>query len=261
MKYKNLKFEIENNIGRIVLNRPEAANAITIPLVKELLDIAIKCEAGAPIRALILQGEGSIFCAGGDLKYMTEQENLKEAISEMIGILHVALSKIDHLDVPLIGAITGTAAGAGLSLVSACDMAVAGKNVKFTSAYTAAGLTPDGSSTFHLPRSIGKKRTMELMLTNRVLSADEALDWGLINSVVDDDQVISETNKLAEKIANGPTMAFGGVKEMIRQTFSNGLETQMELESQIFSKQLIGEDGPEGIKAFTSKRKPEFKGK
>ena len=261
MKYKNLKFEIENNIGRIVLNRPEAANAITIPLVKELLDIAIKCEAGAPIRALILQGEGSIFCAGGDLKYMTEQENLKEAISEMIGILHVALSKIDHLDVPLIGAITGTAAGAGLSLVSACDMAVAGKNVKFTSAYTAAGLTPDGSSTFHLPRSIGKKRTMELMLTNRVLSADEALDWGLINSVVDDDQVISETNKLAEKIANGPTMAFGGVKEMIRQTFSNGLETQMELESQIFSKQLKGKDAKEGIEAFTSKRKPEFKGK
>lgn len=260
MKYKNLKFEIENNIGRIVLNRPEAANAITIPLVKELLDIAIKCEAGAPIRVLILQGEGSIFCAGGDLKYMTEQENLREAISEMIGILHVALSKIDHLDAPLIGAITGTAAGAGLSLVSACDMAVAGKNVKFTSAYTAAGLTPDGSSTFHLPRSIGKKRTMELMLTNRVLSADEALDWGLINSVVDDDQVINEANKLAERIANGPTMAFGGVKEMIRQTFSNGLETQMELESQIFSKQLKGNDAKEGIKAFTEKGRPGFKG-
>ena len=154
----------------------------------------------------------------------------------------------------------GTAAGAGLSLVSACDMAVAGKNVKFTSAYTAAGLTPDGSSTFHLPRSIGKKRTMELMLTNRVLSSKEALDWGLINSVVDDDQVLNETNKLAEKIANGPTMAFGGVKEMIRQTFSNGLETQMELESQIFSKQLKGKDAKEGIKAFTEKGKPSFKG-
>ena len=96
-------------------------------------------------------------------------------------------------------------------------MAVAGKNVKFTSAYTAAGLTPDGSSTFHLPRSIGKKRTMELMLTNRVLSAEEALDWGLINTVVDDDQVLIEANKLAEKISNGPTKAFGGVKEMIRQ--------------------------------------------
>ena len=102
---------------------------------------------------------------------------------------------------------------------------------------------------------------MELMLTNRVLSSEEALDWGLINSVVDDDQVINETNKLAKKIANGPTKAFGGVKEMIRQSFSNGLETQMELESQIFSKQLRGEDGPEGIKAFISKRKPEFKGK
>ena len=260
MNYKNLRFEIENNIGRIILNRPEAANAITIPLVKELLDIAIKCESGAPVRALVLQGEGSIFCAGGDLKYMTEQENLREAISEMIGILHVALSKIDHLDTPLIGAITGTAAGAGLSLVSACDMAIAGKNVKFTSAYTAAGLTPDGSSTFHLPRSIGKKRTMELMLTNRVLSAEEALDWGLINTVVDDDQVLIEVNKLAEKISNGPTKAFGGVKEMIRQSFSNGLETQMELESQVFGEQLKGQDAKEGIRAFTEKEKPSFKG-
>ena len=261
MEYKNLKFEVENNIGRIILNRPEAANAITIPLVKELLDVAIKCESGEPIRALILQGEGSIFCAGGDLKFMTEQDSLRESISEMIGILHVALSKIDHLDAPLIGAITGTAAGAGLSLVSACDMAIAGKSVKFTSAYTAAGLTPDGSSTFHLPRSIGKKRTMELMLTNRVLSADEALDWGLINSVVDDDDVIKEANKLAGRIALGPTKAFGGVKEMIRQSFSNGLETQMELESQIFLKQLKGEDWPEGIKAFTEKRGPSYKGK
>ena len=179
----------------------------------------------------------------------------------MIGILHLALTKLDHLDTPLIGGITGTAAGAGLSLVSACDMAIAGKGVKFTSAYTAAGLTPDGSSTFHLPRSIGKKRTMELMLTNRVLSAEEALDWGLINSVVNDEDVINETNKLAEKIARGPTKAFGGVKEMIRQSFSNGLETQMELESQIFSDQLKGEDGPEGIEAFTSKRKPDFKGR
>ena len=99
------------------------------------------------------------------------------------------------------------------------------------------------------------------MLTNRVLSADEALDWGLINSVVDDDDVIKEANKLAGRIALGPTKAFGGVKEMIRQSFSNGLETQMELESQIFSEQLKGEDGPEGIKAFTEKRRPSYKGK
>ena len=102
---------------------------------------------------------------------------------------------------------------------------------------------------------------MELMLTNRVLSSKEALEWGLINKVVDDEEVINETNKLALKIAQGPTKAFGGVKEMIRQSFSNGLETQMELESQVFSEQLKGLDGPEGIEAFTSKRKPEFKGK
>ena len=99
MKYENLKFDVQDNIGRITLNRPNSANAITIPLVKELLDVAIRCESGEKVRVLILQGEGPIFCAGGDLKFMTEQKNLRSAISEMIGILHVALSKIDHLEV------------------------------------------------------------------------------------------------------------------------------------------------------------------
>ena len=178
----------------------------------------------------------------------------------MLGYLHAALGKIDHLDTPLVGAISGTAAGAGLSLVSACDLAIAGESVNFTMAYTAAGLTPDASSTFHLPRSIGKKRTMELMLTNRVLSSNEALDWGLINSVVPDDNVNDEAEKLARKLADGPTKAYAGVKNMLRQTFSNGLETQMEEESQIFAQQLKGKDGIEGIKAFTEKRKPDFKG-
>ena len=101
---------------------------------------------------------------------------------------------------------------------------------------------------------------MELMLTNRVLSSNEALDWGLINSVVPDDNVNDEAEKLARKLADGPTKAYAGVKNMLRQTFSNGLETQMEEESQIFAQQLKGNDGIEGIKAFTEKRKPDFKG-
>ena len=147
-----------------------------------------------------------------------------------------------------------------MSLVSACDLAIAGESVNFTMAYTAAGLTPDASSSFHLPRSIGKKRTMELMLTNRVLSSKEALEWGLINSVVPDENVIEESEKLAKKLAKGPTKAYAGVKNMLRNTFSNGLETQMEEESQVFAEQLKGHDGIEGIKAFTEKRKPNFKG-
>tara|TARA_B100001179_G_C18595454_1_gene407013 strand:- start:1313 stop:2098 length:786 start_codon:yes stop_codon:yes gene_type:complete len=261
MSYETLKFEINNGVGTITLNRPDAANAINIPMAKDLLKVAIECESGAPVRVLLLKGEGKLFCAGGDLKFISELDNLRAGLAEMLGYLHSALGKIDHLDAPLIGAITGTAAGAGLSLVSACDLAIAGESVNFTMAYTAAGLTPDASSTFHLPRSIGKKRTMELMLTNRVLSAKEGVKWGLINLVVADDQVIEESEKLARKIAEGPTRAYAGVKEMLRQSFSNGLETQMELESQIFANQLKGQDGPEGIKAFMEKRKPEFKGK
>ena len=260
MKYETLKFDIDQGLGIITLNRPEAANAINIPMAKDLLNIAIECEGGAPVRSLLLKSEGKLFCAGGDLKFISELDNIRSGLAEMLGYLHAALGKIDHLDTPLVGAISGTAAGAGLSLVSACDLAVAGESVNFTMAYTAAGLTPDASSTFHLPRSIGKKRAMELMLTNRVLSSKEALDWGLINSVVADDSVNDEAEKLARKLANGPTKAYAGVKNMLRQTFSNGLETQMEEESQIFAQQLKGNDGIEGIKAFTEKRKPDFRG-
>ena len=189
MDYETLKFDIDQGLGIITLNRPEAANAINIPMAKDLLNVAIECEGGAPVRSLLLKSEGKLFCAGGDLKFISELDNIRSGLAEMLGYLHAALGKLDHLDTPLIGAISGTAAGAGLSLVSACDLAIAGESVNFTMAYTAAGLTPDASSTFHLPRSIGKKRTMELMLTNRVLSSNEALDWGLINSVVPDDNV------------------------------------------------------------------------
>ena len=260
MKYETLKFEIDEGVGTITLNRPEAANAINIPMAKDLLNVAIECEGGAPVRSLLLKSEGKLFCAGGDLKFISELDNIRSGLAEMLGYLHMALGKIDHLDAPLIGAISGTAAGAGLSLVSACDIAIAGESVNFTMAYTAAGLTPDASSSFHLPRSIGKKRTMELMLTNRVLSSKEAVEWGLINSVVADESVVEEAEKLAKRIATGPTKAYGGVKEMLRQSFSNGLETQMEVESQVFAEQLKGKDAIEGIKAFTEKRRPNFKG-
>ena len=127
MKYETLKFDIDQGLGIITLNRPEAANAINIPMAKDLLNIAIECEGGAPVRSLLLKSEGKLFCAGGDLKFISELDNIRSGLAEMLGYLHAALGKIDHLDTPLVGAISGTAAGAGLSLVSACDLAIAGE--------------------------------------------------------------------------------------------------------------------------------------
>ena len=165
------------------------------------------------------------------------------------------------MDAPTIAAINGTAAGAGFSIAISADVVISTKSAKFVMAYTNAGLSPDGSSTYFLPRRIGDRRARELMLTNRVLSAEEALDWGLINKIVDQKNLSTTTRELAEEFASGPTLAYGKVKNLLNASFDNGLETQMELETRGISDMARSSDGREGIQAFLNKRKPNFKGK
>ena len=162
------------------------------------------------------------------------------------------------MNAPVVGAITGTAGGAGMSLTSAMDLVYAGESAKFTMAYTAAGLTPDGTSTFFLARVVGLRRATELVLTNRVLSAAEALDWGLINAVHADDQVLDEARKLAAKLAKGPTIAFGRAKRLLIAGANSSLGEAMENEAQSIANQAIHPEAVEGIDAFLNKRKPEF---
>jgi 2-(1,2-epoxy-1,2-dihydrophenyl)acetyl-CoA isomerase len=179
----------------------------------------------------------------------------------LAGDLHRGLSSLSRSSAPVIGAVNGTAAGAGFSLVMATDLAIAARSAVFTLAYTKAGLSPDGGSTFFMPRKIGDRRTRELMLTNRVLTAEEALQWGIVTQVVDDDEVVAEATRLAEKLAAGPTLAFGGVKALLNGTFDQSLESQMELETRTIADLAVSEDGQEGIDAFLTKRKPKFKGR
>ena len=164
------------------------------------------------------------------------------------------------LAISVIAAVNGTAAGAGFSLAIAADLVISVDTAKYVMAYTNAGLSPDGSSTYFTPRRIGDRRARELMLTNRVLSAAEALDWGLINQVVSKDDFDETVGKLAASIAEGPTLAYGRVKSLLNASFDNGLETQMELETRGISDMSKTDDGIEGIQAFLAKRKPNFKG-
>ena len=179
----------------------------------------------------------------------------------MAADLHLGLSRLSRNRAPVIAAVNGTAAGAGFSLVMACDLVIASEGSVFTMAYTNAGLSPDGSSTYFMPRRIGDRRTRELMLTNRVLSAEEALDWGIVNKVVAKDELSSETMKLAAKISRGPSLAYEKVKSLLDSSFNQSLETQMELETRAISEMVMTEDGQEGINAFLEKRNPTFKGK
>ena len=262
MDLETLKFDIEDGIATITLSRPDAANALDLTMARELSDVAIICDEADDVRVVVIRGEGKMFCAGGDLSVMGDAGHTAPAvIKQMAGDLHMALSRLNRMDAPVIAAINGTAAGAGFSIAVATDLAIAVDSAKFTMAYTNAGLSPDGSSSYFLPRRVGDRRARELMLTNRLLSAQEALDWGILNQVVSADEFDDAVAKLASSFATGPTRAFGQVKQLLTASFDNGLETQMELETRGISDMARSEDGQEGISAFLNKRKPDFKGR
>jgi 2-(1,2-epoxy-1,2-dihydrophenyl)acetyl-CoA isomerase len=262
MTYENITLERRDGVATLTLNRPNAANSIDIPLARELMDAAIACDDDPEVRAVILTGAGSMFSAGGDLRsFAAAGSGISSRLKELTAYLHAAISRLARMDAPVIAAVNGMAAGAGFSLAVAADLAVASETAGFVMAYTNAGLVPDGSSTFFLPRRIGDRRARELMLTNRRLSAAEALEWGIVNQVVPADQLTATAAKLAQTLAAGPTRSFGAVKTLLNAAFENGLETQMELEARAIAAASIGPDGQEGIHAFLEKRKPAFRGR
>ena len=258
---ENLKFDLSEGLATVTLNRPEDANGINIPLAKDLLKVAIACEDSQDVRAMLITGEGKMFCGGGDINSFADAgDSIGEMITELTTYLHAAISRLRRMRAPIVVAVNGTAAGAGLSLAILGDYVVASEKAKFTLAYTGIGLSPDGSSTYTLPRLIGLRRTQELMITNRLLNAEEALDWGLVNKVVAQDQVMPEAQAMAVRLASGPTQAFGAIKDLLMATYDNGLETQMDLETRHIANMGKSADGQEGIKAFLEKRKPQYKG-
>ena len=261
MSFETLNYEVADNVATITFNRPDAANAMGPLMAKELSAAAIDADDDPAVRAIVLTGAGKMFCAGGDLGAFAEAgDGARKLLMQMTGDLHLGLSRLARSKAPVIGAVNGTAAGAGFSLVMACDLAIAAESAVFTMAYTRAGLSPDGSSTFFMPRKIGDRRARELMLTNRLLSSQEALDWGIVNQVVADAELLNEAQGLAQRLASGPTAAFAAVKTLLNGTFDQTLESQMELEARSIAGLVAGGDGQEGINAFLEKRKPVFKG-
>ena len=261
MSFETLLFDVADGVATITINRPDAANAMSPLMAEEIAEVALRCDDNPGVRAVVITGAGKLFCAGGDLgAFAAAGDGAKSLIKKMATDLHVGLSRLARGAAPVIGAVNGTAAGAGFSLCMATDLAIAAESAVFTMAYTRAGLSPDGGSTFHMPRKIGDRRTRELMLTNRLLTAAEALEWGIVNKVVADDEVLREAQALAAELAAGPTLAFGAVKTLLNSTFDQSLEAQLELESRTIADMVLTHDGQEGISAFLGKRKPEFNG-
>lgn len=262
MSYSTLRFATDDGLARITLARPDHANALDSTMMRELMDAAIVCDEDPSVRAILIDSEGRLFCAGGDLaEFARAGEALPRLLKEATVYLHAAISRLVRTRAPVIAAVQGHAAGAGFSLAMACDLVLAAKSSRFTMAYTRAGLVPDGGSTYFLPRVIGRRRSLELMLTNRTLSSAEALDWGLVTRVVEDDQLAAEALKLAREIAQGPTGAFGGVKRVVLRSESETLESQMEIEARAIADAARSADGQEGIRAFLAKQAPKFTGR
>jgi 2-(1,2-epoxy-1,2-dihydrophenyl)acetyl-CoA isomerase len=262
MEFEKIRFDVDDRVATITFNRPDNANSMDRPFMYELLHAAIRCDEDPAIRAVVVTGAGSFFSAGGDLSAFADAgEGAGALLKEMTTYFHGAISRFSRMDAPIIAAVNGTAAGAGFSFAAACDIAIAADTAMFTSAYTAASLTPDGSSTYFVPRLVGMRRAMELMLTNRRLSAVEALEWGLITQVVPADQLMETATALAHKLAAGGTLAFGAVKRMLHESLSGTLETQMEMEARSIAAMSHTHDGQEGITAFFEKRRPEFLGR
>ena len=261
MSFETLNYEVANNVATITFNRPEAANAMGPLMAKEFGAAAIDADGDPAVRTIVLTGAGKMFCAGGDLgAFAHAGAGARKLLMQMTGDLHLGLSRLARSKAPVIGAVNGTAAGAGFSLVMACDLAIAAESAVFTMAYTRAGLSPDGSSTYYMPRKIGDRRARELMLTNRLLSSQEALEWGIVNQVVADADLLGEAQGLAQRLASGPTAAFAAVKSLLNGSFDQTLESQMELEARAIAGLVGTDDGQEGMNAFLEKRKPLFKG-
>ena len=256
-----IQFDVDEGVGVIRLNRPDHMNSLNKEMMLALMEASIRCDEDPEIRAAVLTGNGKAFCAGADLKGFIESDDMGSFVKDLTVYFHAAVSRLVRMDAPLVVAVNGTAAGGGFSLSLLGDLSFASRSAMYTMAYTASGLSPDGSSTFFLPRLVGLRRARQLAITNRRLKAEEALDWGLTDELVDGEALFDRALDTAKGLATGATAAFGSAKRMLLDSYSTGLETQMEMEAREITLNATGADVAEGIKAFMEKRKPRFKGK
>ena len=256
-EFDTLKFTRSGPVVGIVLDRPEAANGMNDTLTRELAEAAALCDDDV-VKVVTITGEGKFFCAGGDLKAMSAAASPGAYVNGMAEDLHRAMSTFARMDAVVITAVNGVAAGAGFPLGVSGDLVLAAESASFTMAYTKAGLSPDGGSSYLLPRLIGLRKTQELMITNRVLTAAEAAQWGLVTTVVPDAELASRLDDLAARTASGARRSHAAVKQLLLTAYAVSFEDQVAREARMISECADSADGKEGVAAFLGKRRPEF---
>ncbi len=260
-----LLLDIEDGIATLTLNRPEALNALNGARIAALGETVPRLETDPAVRCVVLRGAGEHFMAGGDLKEFLGHldqpaEDRRRQFEAMIHRLHPTIIALRRMPKPVVASLRGAAAGFGLSLSLAADLAIAAEDAYFTLAYCLIGTSPDGGGSFHLPRIVGLRKAMEIALLGDRFDAAAAKDLGIVNWVVPAAALDAETAKLARRLAAGPARALANTKRLLNRSLDSPMEAQLQAEAESFAECAATADFAEGIAAFVEKRKPKYEG-
>lgn len=249
-------------IASIVINRPEVLNALDLPTARAIRDAVLSLVGDARVRCVLLKGAGRGFMAGGDVTRFAEDfDRADKLVDELLDCLHPAIEALRQIDAPVVAAVHGAVAGGGLSLMCGCDLVLAADNARFVIAYDRIGNSPDCGGSYYLPRLLGIRRAAQFFMLSETLDATAALNAGLVNRVVPADRLAEEAEALAQKLAAGPTRAYGQYKRLVARAFDRELPDQLEAEREAFKAGTKTADFREGVSAFLAKRPPDFKGR
>ena len=250
---------IDDGVGTITIDRRERFNSLDVATARALRKAGLQMARDDSVRAVVLRGSGGVFCSGADLKDIRSAPSYGDAFKEILEYIHSTISEIRRAPKPFIAAVDGIAAAGGFGLAMSCDLVIASERASFEWAYAKTGLTGAESSTFMLPRLVGLRRALELLLLNPRLTAVRALDYGLINAVVDADEFEDEVHRIAQQLACGPTAALGVAKELLNQAAGmDRLDVHLDREIDELARIADGDNFAEGIGAFFEKRAPKF---
>lgn len=254
-----LRFERVGHVAILTLNRPAAGNAIDVAVADAILAAALECDADIDVRCVVLTGVGRMFCAGGDVgAFAAAGDAVPALVKRLTAPLHAGIAKLLRMDKPLVTAINGAAAGAGLGLAIMGDVVLAARSAKFTAAYGGLGLSPDAGLSWMLPRLVGLQQAKRLTLLGERIDAGEAERIGMVSRLVDDDALPSTMMDLAADLTRFSGSAWRRTRDLLLASFDSELEAQMEREGQAIARSAAGADGREGIAAYLEKRQPEF---
>ena len=259
MAYETIEFKLEAGVARLTLNRPDRLNSFTVQMHEEVADALGQL---GEARCLVLTGAGRGFCAGQDLNDRAvapgQSVDLGESVEQRYNPL---IRKLVALPMPVIARVNGVAAGAGANIALACDIVIAAKSAKFIQSFAAIGLIPDSGGTWVLPRLVGQARALGLALTGEALPAEKAEQWGLIWKAVDDQKLDAEVDALAQRFAAGPTRGLARIKTMIRESWGQSLDSELDRQRDAMRELGFSDDYREGVAAFMEKRPPNFTGR